>query len=173
MGNDVDVYVMPLGESCQLSATIAANAIRMLGYCVDFCFDNVKLGNMFKRAEKKNAKFAVIIGETEMEKGQTIIKDLTTKEQYTVENADLCDKLVELIESGKHHCGCGCHHHDHECECGCTGDHACGHQPGEFPCVHEGVCPCGENPTECACALTGECECITHGCEHCECKKGN
>lgn len=178
MDNEIDVYVMPVGAEQQIPATIAANAIRMLGYSVDFCFDNVKLGNMFKRAEKKHAKYGLIIGENEVLNDETIIKDLQTKEQYVVKNEDLCDKLVDLIEGQKHTCGCGCHHHDdacqheHHCDCDCDGKHECGFQPGDFPCVNTGVCPCGENPEDCDCAMTGECECLMHSCEKCECKKG-
>lgn len=119
-------YVMPMGEKAQVAGTFAANAIRMQGYSVDFCFDSVKLGNMFKRAEKKHAKFAIIIGDNEVDNGVVVIKNLETQEQITVPEVELCDKVAELMEEAEEHCCCG-HHEDgeeHECCCG-------HHQDGE------------------------------------------
>ncbi|MFA7032654.1 MAG: His/Gly/Thr/Pro-type tRNA ligase C-terminal domain-containing protein, partial [Bacilli bacterium] len=93
--------------------------IRVLGYSVDVCFDNIKMGNMFKRAEKKKAKYAIIIGENEMNNGEVIIKDLASKEQMTIKQEELEDKVVELLEGETHECTCGCHdeHHDENCHC--------------------------------------------------------
>ena len=48
------------------------------------CFDNAKMGAQFKRAEKKHAKIAVIVGDNEIENGTVVIKNLTTTEQETV-----------------------------------------------------------------------------------------
>lgn len=121
-------YVMPMGEKAQVAGTLAANAIRMMGVSVDICFDSVKLGAMFKRAEKKHAKFAIIIGDNEVENGEVVIKDLTKQEQFTVSQEELCEKVAELLgEEEEHHCCCedddcccGEHHHEegHECCCG-------------------------------------------------------
>ena len=123
MDNEVDFYIMPMGESAHVLGQLAANAIRMLGYTVDFCFDETKMANMFKRAEKKHAKFGIILGENEINNCEVIIKDLNTKEQFTVKQEELEDKVVELMEKDVHECSCGHHHHhgecceDEECEC--------------------------------------------------------
>lgn len=123
MDNEVDFYVMPMGESAHTLGLLAANTIRMLGYTVDFCFDETKMANMFKRAEKKHAKFGIILGENEIDNGEVIIKDLASKEQFTVKQEELEDKVVELMEKDTHDCCCGHHHHDGECcedeECEC------------------------------------------------------
>jgi histidyl-tRNA synthetase len=57
------------------------------------CFEDVKLGNMFKRAERKGAKVAVIIGEDEVAKEEVVIKNLATTEQKSCP----LDKLIETI----------------------------------------------------------------------------
>ena len=72
----LDAYVMPIGLESQKYALLIADEMRLLGYRVDMCFDDVKLGNMFKRAEKKKAKFAVIIGENEVLNHKVIIKNM-------------------------------------------------------------------------------------------------
>ena len=97
----LDIYVMPLGIDSQKNALMVANELRVLGYHVDMCYDDVKLGNMFKRAEKKQAKLAVIIGEEEIKNESVVIKNLESKEQITVALAELGNKVDELLINEK------------------------------------------------------------------------
>ena len=98
----LDAYVMPLGIENQKNALMVANELRVLGYSVDMCYDDVKIGNMFKRAEKKQAKLAIIIGEEEIKNESVIIKNMETKEQITVSLEELGNKVDEiLMEKGE------------------------------------------------------------------------
>lgn len=173
VGQSVDAYVMTMGEAAQVVGMQAANALRMYGVITDYCFDSVKLGIMFKRAEKKNAKVAVIIGENEVNNNKVIIKNMATKEQNEVDCDNMVDEVIHILQELEHeHDDCCCGHHEHEEGCCCGHHHdeechchhegkcgECGHQPGEFPCHDTGICPCGENPFECDCNLTGICKC--------------
>ena len=96
-GMHLDAYVMPIGEESYQYAMNVANTIRMLGYSVDMCFDNVKLGNMFKRAEKKNAKLAIIIGEDEIKNNKVIIKNMKTQVQSTVDLDKVGDEVDKVL----------------------------------------------------------------------------
>jgi len=129
--NDVypvlDFYVMPMCYETQSSALGIANMLRINGYSVDMCYENVKLGAMFKRAEKKNAKYAIIIGEDELKSCQVVLKNMNTQEQLTVKVNDLVKTIDDLFD--EHECCCGGHHEggcccgddddDHECHCHC------------------------------------------------------
>ena len=98
----LDAYVMPLGIESQKNALMVANELRVLGYRVDMCYDDVKLGNMFKRAEKKQAKLAIIIGEEEIKNESVVLKNMETKEQITVSLEELGNKVDEiLMEKGE------------------------------------------------------------------------
>ena len=98
----LDAYVMPLGIESQKNALMVANELRVLGYSVDMCYDDVKIGNMFKRAEKKQTKLAIIIGEEEIKNESVIIKNMETKEQITVSLEELGNKVDEiLMEKGE------------------------------------------------------------------------
>ena len=90
---------MPLGKDSQEKALVVANSLRMMGFKVDICYDDVKLSNMFKRAEKKNAKVAIIIGENEIYNGEVVVKNLASKEQITVKLNELEDKVAEIVDS--------------------------------------------------------------------------
>lgn len=98
---ELDAYVMPLDKDSSLYAQEVATLLRNSGgYKVDMCFDQTKLGNMFKRASNKNAKFAIIIGESEREAGTVVVKDLVKQEQVTVKVEELIEKFDELYEAG-------------------------------------------------------------------------
>ena len=109
LDNPIEIYVMPMGEVAKPLAMQTAAALRISGYRVDMCFEEAKLGNMFKRAERKGAKFAVIVGENEVNNEEVIIKNLATTEQKSVP----VSKLIEVIsmEMGDECCGenCQCH----------------------------------------------------------------
>ena len=97
---ELDVYIMPLSEEAMLYSQEVAVLLRNSGgYKVDMCFDKTKLGNMFKRAGNKNAKFAVIIGEDEINKDSVILKDLAKQEQEEVKVDKLIEKLDKYFDS--------------------------------------------------------------------------
>ena len=89
---------MPMGDEAILLAEEVAVLLRNSGgYKVDVCFDKVKLGNMFKRATTKKAKYGIIIGENEVNNDSVIVKDLATQEQLDVKIDNLIDKFDELF----------------------------------------------------------------------------
>ena len=114
----LDAYVMPIGEDSQAYAINVADELRLLGYRVDMCFDNVKLANMFKRAEKKGARLALIVGEEEIKNNQVIIKNMESKEQFTVSFDEFTSKCEDILVL-KHCCGKNKEHKENEC---CQGD---------------------------------------------------
>lgn len=93
--NGLDAYVMPISEDAALYAQEVAVLLRNSGgYRVDMCFDKTKISNMFKRATNKKAKFAVIIGEDELNNESVILKNLETQEQSSIK----IDALVETLD---------------------------------------------------------------------------
>ena len=110
LNNPIEMYVMPMGEVAKPLALQVATELRLSGYRVDMCFEDVKLANMFKRAERKGASFAIIIRENEVNSQEVIIKNMATQEQ----NSCPIEKLIERISSemGDSCCDgeCQCHH---------------------------------------------------------------
>ena len=67
-------------------------------------YGKAKLGSMFKKAERANARYAIIVGEDELKEGAVQLKDLHAKEQQKVKIDDLADTLDHLFgEDGHHH----------------------------------------------------------------------
>ena len=104
LSNPIEIYVMPLGEVAKPLAMQTAIALRLAGYRTDYCFDNVKLGNMFKRAERKGARFAIIVGEDEVKKQEVIIKNMQTTEQFSCPLNELVAKMSSEMGDD---CCCG------------------------------------------------------------------
>lgn len=120
--NKCDVYVMCLGVNNQTQALAYANDARVNGYTAEMCFDNTKLGNMFKRAEKKGAKVAVILGDNELQNGTVILKNMETKEQKEILSSEYINELDKLFSSGEE---CCCNSGNGKSECCCGGDCDC------------------------------------------------
>ena len=86
--------------------------IRSLGFKVDNPLASTKLGSAFKKAEKRKAKFALIIGSEELENGVAQLKNLATKEQKQIDLNKLEDELDAAFDSIENHEHC--HHHEEE-----------------------------------------------------------
>ena len=91
----LDIYMMPLGEEVATYALNISNKLRLAGYSVDYCFDQVKLGNMFKRASKKNARYAIIVGENEFKNHKLVVKDLAKEEQEEIDE----DNIISYFDA--------------------------------------------------------------------------
>lgn len=100
---ELDIYLMPLGEKAMEYSFSLAEQLRSLGYSIDRPYKMVKLGSYFKKAERSRAKLALIFGDEELEKGIIQIKDLEKKEQKEVSLDNLDKELDELFNEEEHH----------------------------------------------------------------------
>lgn len=126
--NPLIAYIIPVSENENTPALMTATALRLAGYRSEICFDGTKLGSMIKKAVKKNASFALILGESEVANNNILVKNLKTSEQETVKIEELIDYIDNLTENHHHECDC-C-----EDDCDCDGDHehcCCGHHKKE------------------------------------------
>lgn len=91
------VVIMPMGEAATLKAFSVAEDIRVAGHRVTAD----RSGNLKKRltrASKANARFAVVIGDNELEAGSATLKDMDSGDQQTIEFAELADVISRLSE---------------------------------------------------------------------------
>lgn len=109
LDDGIDVYVIPVGEEVLDDVFNITEEIRSLGFKTDNPLAPTKLGSAFKKAERRKAKFALIVGSEELEKGTANLKNLATKEQKEIDLNNLeeeLDKAFEEIEGIDEH-----HHH--------------------------------------------------------------
>jgi len=87
------VALVPLGEAAERKALALAHELRRRGVAVELDYK----GNMkrrLQRANKANARAAVIIGDNELAKGVVAVKDLDKGEQKDVALAALAEALA-------------------------------------------------------------------------------
>lgn len=78
-----------------------ANQLRAAGINTELVLDSSKLGKQLKYADKAGIRFAVIVGENEIERSSVVVKDLSKQEQFEVARGELIKALRVEIEQAE------------------------------------------------------------------------
>jgi histidyl-tRNA synthetase len=90
------VAVIPIGEAGEQIATKIAEDLRSAGYVVDMGYSG-NLARRMRRANRVNARAAVLIGEDEIAQGMATLRDLDSGAQHGVAVTELPTKLAALM----------------------------------------------------------------------------
>lgn len=103
MLNQIDAYVVGLGEATNIEALKLVQSIRQAGFSAERDFLNRKAKAQFKSANKLNARLVLTIGETELAEGTVNVKQMETRKEKTVpleavytDFAEIYDELTEV-----------------------------------------------------------------------------
>jgi histidyl-tRNA synthetase len=91
-----DVYCVIGGEKERQLAFAGIQTLRAAGYRVEYPFKDLGFGKQFKAATEAGAKFAVIFGGDELQRGKVKLRDMTKREEREI---DLANLLTELRAS--------------------------------------------------------------------------
>jgi histidyl-tRNA synthetase len=94
-------FVAPLSEACTSRALVLARDLRRLGARVEIDGRGGKLKNMLKRADALGARYGLIIGEGEIERGIVAVKDLAAHAQQDLPFEGAAEKLVEMARAAR------------------------------------------------------------------------
>ncbi|MGX7418807.1 histidine--tRNA ligase [Carnobacterium gallinarum] len=97
--NELDVYVVGLGEESNIETLKLVQAIREFGFSAERDYLNRKAKGQFKSATKLNAKVVITIGEAELESQTANFKVMKTGKQETISMKELYknfDKVYNL-----------------------------------------------------------------------------
>ena len=101
--NEADIYVIHQGETASRKASQIAELCRDQGWRVLVHAGNASFKAQFKRADSSGAKFALILGESEVNEATISIKPLRLDndgmmaEQVTIAQAELIEELQKRI----------------------------------------------------------------------------
>ena len=76
--------MITLGRKAFAKGFKLAHALRSAGLQVLMDLEGRSLKNQMKQADKANVRFALIIGEQELQQGEGVIKNMTTGDQSTI-----------------------------------------------------------------------------------------
>ncbi|WKE59369.1 histidine--tRNA ligase [Corynebacterium tuberculostearicum] len=85
----VDVFGIALGAAAKRTMTSLINDIRKAGISADMSFGDRGLKGAMKGADRAGARFALVLGDQELENGTVALKDLAAHEQHDVNLKDL------------------------------------------------------------------------------------
>ncbi len=93
----LDAYLVIGGEKERAAALCDANVLRQSGFSVDYSFKNQAFGKQFKAASVLGARFALIYGSDELEKGVVKIRNLADRSEEEVPRAQLALSLRDRL----------------------------------------------------------------------------
>ncbi len=87
------VVVVPVGPASELAALALAEELRAAGHVVDYGFRG-KVGQRLKRAAQQGARYALLLGEDELARGEVVVRDLEQGAQEAVPRSSLAARLA-------------------------------------------------------------------------------
>lgn len=90
----LDVYLIALGEQAKRKGSRLLHELRASGLSADMDYTGRKIKAQFKAADRYRARYAVIIGDEELEQGLAQVKDLETGKQEPVS----LEKIVTYLQ---------------------------------------------------------------------------
>lgn len=98
MLNQLDAYVVGLGEATNVECLKLVQGIRRAGFSAERDFLNRKAKAQFKSANKLNATLVLTLGETELAAGNVNIKQMETGKEKTVPLTEVYTRFAEIYD---------------------------------------------------------------------------
>ena len=89
------VFMIHLGDAARQEAIRLTDALRHGGVRTWLVFEERGLRSQLREADKRQARYAIILGENELERGVAAVKDMVSGDQVDVELAELVAWLQE------------------------------------------------------------------------------
>ncbi|MGF7185369.1 histidyl-tRNA synthetase [Desulfitispora alkaliphila] len=93
-----EAYIVTLGEKAEATGVKILNDMRKQGIRGDKDYTGKSFKGQLKLADKKGAKYAIIIGDNELEKGKVTIKNMGTGDQDNIKIDNLISFLIQARE---------------------------------------------------------------------------
>ncbi len=90
----LSVFVVPLGTTAKAWALTTVNELRAAGVATDMVFGERGLKGAMKAADRSGARWAVVVGDRDLEAGVAQVKDLSDGSQEAVPLSELLEKLA-------------------------------------------------------------------------------
>lgn len=123
-----DIIVIAKGERARNDAFSLLTSLRTHEVRGIMHFDDKSFKSLFKIADERGAKYALIIGEEEVNNEVVTVRDLTTQTQEQISYNAILNHVLTLVR--------GHNHHDHHHDCHCQSDD-CECENGDCDCKKE------------------------------------
>jgi histidyl-tRNA synthetase len=96
--NEIDAYVVGIGEETNLETLKITQAIRNFGFSADRDFMNRKPKAQFKTADKLHAKLVLTLGGNELNEQIINVKSMATRQEKTFALTDIYNRFDEVYD---------------------------------------------------------------------------
>ena len=91
----LDMYVVAMGEEAKVKAVELVSSFRAKGISADMDYLDRKMKAQMKAADRANAKFVIVLGETELEEQAVNVKTMETGDQAKVDFGHLVQYVLD------------------------------------------------------------------------------
>lgn len=92
----IDLYVCTMTDEARAAAGTLLHKLRSRGISADMDYENRKLKAQMKDADRKNARYTIVLGEDELESSQADLKEMATGETKKLSFEEIINALEEL-----------------------------------------------------------------------------
>lgn len=96
--NELDAYVVGIGEATNLEALKVVQAIRNFGFSADRDVMNRKAKAQFKTADKANAKLVLVLGEDELNNQTINVKSMADRKEKSFSLQEIYQRFDEVYD---------------------------------------------------------------------------
>ncbi len=97
----LDAYVIAMDAASKKKAVAVVRDLRASGISADMDFTDRKMKAQMKSADRKQARFVVVIGESELESGKAAVKEMATRDQQEVAFGELAENIQKKKSLGE------------------------------------------------------------------------
>jgi histidyl-tRNA synthetase len=90
-------FLVPLGLAAKRELNVLADQLRGRGIAATIGTGNKSLKSLLKQADTRGARWALILGDQELDQRQIVVRELTTAQQRSVPLSSVADELGQLI----------------------------------------------------------------------------
>lgn len=96
---NTDAFIVAMGDVAEMPAFKLLHELRSAGVSASMDFNGRSMKSQMKQANKKNARFALIMGEDEVKASSVTLRDMKKSEQQTVPIDDIVKKICAEVNN--------------------------------------------------------------------------
>ena len=96
--NNSDIFLICLGEVAKIPGFQVAHELRLAGFKVERDYEMASMKSQMRKANKSNCRFTLIIGESEVDSGKYVLKNMENSEQHKIDSNSLTSEIEERLK---------------------------------------------------------------------------
>jgi histidyl-tRNA synthetase len=96
--SNIDVFLAAISEADLPFVLALSHELRDAGFRVEYALSPQAVGKQLKLADARDARFAIVIGPDDRDRGEVMLKDLVEKRQEAVRRDEVVGQLSGRVQ---------------------------------------------------------------------------